>query len=324
MLQRLTQQAQETKDAKLLAFVALRSDNRHERDKLAEMAVRLSPDLTWVLAHVAGQDPCDPEAGGWVRTLRTWDPQNSLPYLLEAKRLHYGGGGRATVKFYQTLERNQQWRDTMMAAFEAPKYDSYVDRRFELDRAVARALNLNDPRVLIINAPLTPVFADDDLWIFERELFKSAHDQETLGNFKNSETNYWRAARFGQRLEVGAQTTIERMVAGELQTRAYQSLAALAEKRGDRQSAEFLRNQATLAERLTRPPGSVGFAPFAYFQQTAMTVHVAALLMLLSTLFLTVWAVGLIARRFSPARQDRSRLLPAVTGIVGAVGLLFS
>ena len=85
-LRSIEQSGDKQKYARTLAFVALHCPDDLQAMDAAEKAVALDPQLTWISAHVShatylvpGYDPHP-----WIERLKSWDPQNAFPYLLEA------------------------------------------------------------------------------------------------------------------------------------------------------------------------------------------------------------------------------------------------
>jgi hypothetical protein len=87
VLKDLLRQAERNHDAEALAFVALRTSGS-ESARLADEAVRLDPNLTWVYA-AAGTFYLPSFAAGRVSALEQYDPQNALPHLIVAERIDF-------------------------------------------------------------------------------------------------------------------------------------------------------------------------------------------------------------------------------------------
>jgi formylmethanofuran dehydrogenase subunit E len=84
-LEALARRAEQKQDAEALVFVAVRHWEASERVRLAEEAVRLDQNLTWVYAMVYACSPRPSELDQRVQKLERWDPQNALPYLITAE-----------------------------------------------------------------------------------------------------------------------------------------------------------------------------------------------------------------------------------------------
>src|SRR5258708_654806 len=86
-LQSIVKKAEQDHDAEALAFVAFRHPQSSEGARLADEAVRLDPNLTWVYALVAVRGSSLPEIDRWVPALERFDPQNALPHLITAETI---------------------------------------------------------------------------------------------------------------------------------------------------------------------------------------------------------------------------------------------
>ena len=86
-LNKLAKQAEQNHDPELLAFVAMREPNQSESVRLADEAIGLDPNLTWLYATVAVHWSSFPELDRWVPALQKFDPQNALPYLITAEKI---------------------------------------------------------------------------------------------------------------------------------------------------------------------------------------------------------------------------------------------
>jgi hypothetical protein len=89
VLQGWVRTAEERHDSRTLAFAALHLQSPAERKHLADEAVALDPQLTWVhcqlnLPKVDDHNPSIPE---WASRPQSWDPANAVPYLMEAQAI---------------------------------------------------------------------------------------------------------------------------------------------------------------------------------------------------------------------------------------------
>ena len=133
--------AEQQRASGTLAFAALHLQSQDKSKHLADEAVALDPQLTWVYGHLyladlGGHNPSIPE---WATRLQSWDPDNAVPYLMEAEAISLGRRSHSasivTPTYLDALAQETAWRDLMSKAFVAPRYDSYVARRYELERA---------------------------------------------------------------------------------------------------------------------------------------------------------------------------------------------
>lgn len=142
-LKALARKAEQNHDAEALAFVASRTD-QFEGNRLADEAVHLDPNLTWLYGVAGTAYLSSSEIDRRVSLLEQWDPQNALPHLLAAQKIG------VTVKPSKgfplgEVEENQAWEKEMGTAFQSPKLDGYRDRLKQLDHLVLARYRLGNP-----------------------------------------------------------------------------------------------------------------------------------------------------------------------------------
>src|SRR5262249_48998688 len=88
--QSLQSLAERQHDAQTLAFLALRAHDKQNSSRLAEEAVAMDENLTWILAEfpIWDRDHLQIVLQRFER-LERWDPDNALPFLLHADCLEY-------------------------------------------------------------------------------------------------------------------------------------------------------------------------------------------------------------------------------------------
>ena len=134
-LERMATRAKATRNADLLAYAAIRSFGP-EAIHWVHDAVQMNPDLTWAYAEFCGDLRWDntPECGDGIATLESWDPNNAMPFLLEAGRIAHTLDPQARA--LDKAHNNSRWREVMAKAFAAPRYDNYSKEYSELQRRV--------------------------------------------------------------------------------------------------------------------------------------------------------------------------------------------
>jgi hypothetical protein len=164
-LRRLARAGDKNRYARALAFVALHSLDNQAAEKAAKKAIALDPQLTWVAASVShaiepvpGRDPQP-----WIDRLKSWDPGNAYPYLLEASTAISDKRGELLRKYAMiypdlggALSSNTAWRAAMAKALAAPRVDFYRDREFALDRQVLADQGFDNPEALFTAAASQP------------------------------------------------------------------------------------------------------------------------------------------------------------------------
>jgi len=305
--------AEQRRDSTILAFAALHLQSQAERKHLADEAVALDPQLTWLYCHLQLGDPEDhnfsiPE---WPARLQSWDPGNAISYLIEAqaislRRRSQHGPSIMTPAYLDALANETEWRDLMSKAFAAPRYDSYITRRFELERRVLRQHGLDRPAVVLLAVAAYPIpdltnvrdYAD----LLQEKL---AAERGRTGREEEARGYYWTVAHFGERVQLGSATEIERLMAASLRAKAYDRLLPLLRHRGEADEAatvEFASRQAhqsMTADRLdaqSRPASS-----------SFWTARMTRLFMKLTVLFASFTLLCLVyvgARRWAHGQTE--------------------
>lgn len=137
----LAKRAEENHDADGIAFAAMNIFERSDRTRLAEEAVQLDPQLTWVYARAY---PAPADFAAWTQKLKQWDPGNALPYFMEVWNID--GAQVRSGKFIRNVDQeNADWKNAMAGAFRSSKFDDYQQKAVELDRRVAKRYGLENP-----------------------------------------------------------------------------------------------------------------------------------------------------------------------------------
>jgi len=226
LVARLRAEGERDQDAQVLALTALLAADRSERMSMADRAVKLDPSLTWIYAYVRTRDGigscCDnPLPSEWLDKLRKWDPDNAVPRLLIAhqsslqfteswERNGYRGGYETeAMKF---LKQDKDWMAAMESVFQAPKYDYYVSREFDLYRVVAARYGIHD-----LDATQAVLWSNYlgragiwDATYYADLLAERAEAAERSGNLPLAESLYRQPADFCERMAQQTHTRRER------------------------------------------------------------------------------------------------------------------
>ena len=330
VLQALAQKAEQDHDAEALAFVAVRTPNqidRTEAARLADEAVHLDPKLTWVYAVVGTQGLPSAEVNRWVSGLEQWDPQNALPHLMMAERINceeFKCGQSAL-----SLAKNSAaWRDSMAAAFQSPKLDTYFSRQKELDRRVMLRYELHDPFQAISDGFgfgfALPSYGIGDSHDYAKLLLESGLALESRGDRKGAFEKYWTVARFGQ---IMGSATSDVFVQRYLQE-SFQRLAGLSEAEGNHAEAAFyfsLKDRADQAVQRDLAALRASSSGSDLSHWNAFLVRLSGLVILFCGGLLLIWVAGAIVRAKSlrlTALQPSSFSL--AIGLSAAIGALLS
>lgn len=327
-LQALARKAEQNHDAEALAFVAVRAANQNnqpEATRLADEAVHLDPNLTWIYGVVGMQDLPSAEVNRRVSALEQWDPQNALPHLMVAEKINCDDF-RCGQSARSLAENSAAWRDAMAAAFQYPKLDTYFSRQKDLDRRVMLRYELHDPFQAISDGFgfAFPNYGIGDSHEYAKLLLESGQTLESRGDRKDAFEKYLAVARFGQMMgSATSEVFVQRYLAD-----AYQRLAALSETEGNHTEAAFyvsLREQDALATQkaLAALRGESRGSDLSH--GSAFLVRLSGLLLLVSGGLVLICAVGVVIRgkslKLSALRPSPSSL---AVGFAGAIGALLS
>jgi len=243
----------------------------------------------------------------------------------------------------------------MTAAFQAPRFDDYLDRVAEVTRRVIPRYAFYDPYEVESREQLgLPVAAFDNSERFAKSLLRSGEDLEARGDRKGAREKYWAVARFGQVMDSYAHTDSEHLLGLSLQTLAYWQLGAISLKEGKTNEAALFAYLAETFEKSMkslRPGGtrilpasghgvSGGNAPAAGLVKQGgpwvfgeyVTLRNAAVLQVSSFIMVGLGALLLVAvsvlmagiRKDGSASTPRKGSWATVLALTSAVGLLLS
>ncbi len=262
---RLADEAAQRGDAKFVAFAALSLPAKEfgkEALRLADKAVEISSDWTWIYVHLSYQlavsDPAVKRDIG-VRLDRALaaDPDNAFPHFARAWMVcgelctSPPKGGPADPTFLNTLARQTEWRKEMATAFASPRYDSYFARYFNLLREVTRGHGWDNPAVVVAVYDRTPIFGYLWMRIYSNLLvLKLGAEAEAQGRLEEALKDYWQVVQFGGRMRLQGHTLIDQLIGIACQRIAYKPLAPALRKAGRKQEADQISysDQQTLAD----------------------------------------------------------------------------
>ena len=231
MLERTAKLAEQGRDGRTLAFVALHYPIGAEGARLADEAVALDPQYTWIYYSLirAYQEKANPASDQWPAKLLAWDPDNAIPYLVAAESISYKKRDSWPLpQQFEALANETEWRQVMQKAFTAPRYDSYAMRRFDLERSWLIEHRLARADILVLSVAGYPIpnllniRNYDNLLV--KELGKEAEKAKKLPEALN---DYWTVAHFGERMQLAGIDFFEKLVAAAVQFDAYDRLVPL-------------------------------------------------------------------------------------------------
>lgn len=318
----LERRAEARRDGQALAFVAVRTWESSGSTKLADKAVQLDPELTWIY----GMASPTPEASErWIQKLKQWDPQNALPYFMEAENIDNAASasGRNVTIRGSVDNESVGWRNALASAFASSKLDDYADKFHALDQKVVARYNLNEPYLVFSNVNgFLPSYSYWDSSRYAQWLVKSGEALEKRGDQNDALENYLSVIRFGEM----AKRELPPMYV--VLKDAYARSAAIYKKRGDQGQAALYSYLADdiIREREAQKGGlQQTWVGDAFIEWSADVTKVAGLLLPICGAILLICAVTIVAKsrslRLSSLRAGRGM---AALGLGSAAGLLLA
>lgn len=234
-----TRQAERERDAKTLAFVAMRTRNGAEAFRLADEATAIDPSLNWTYFSLAWVNRSGPEALKIAQKLQALDSKNALGYLQEAEYL------RANAKLdwliLEQREKQTEWRAAMEKAFAAPRFHSYNVERFQLEREILTARGEATPLRMLLSVASYPIPNLLNIRQYGELLTrKVGKDFEQAGKPDDAIAQYWAVAHFGERMQMEPGSLIEQLIGIAVQQIGYKALIPALEKKGQGEAAKTL------------------------------------------------------------------------------------
>jgi len=330
---KLAAQAEANHDAEGLAFAALHRRSANDGAKWADEAVALNPQLTWIYAVMANGLRPRSEIDVWISKLKQFDPQNAVPYLIQAE-----AGQESEVRsgkfIYREYLTDPEWLNAMASAFGSPKIDTYGDRVKNLDREVAQRYGIYDAHAaqneyFLIEGAFPGMGNSID---YVNLLVKSGNDLAAHGDLAGAERQYRRAAHFGEMVEdsrsVSPTPYRYSALAAMLLRGPYRQLGALYRKKGDEVQARHFADLLVDGERVRRDDlaqAQVYFESRPAENRNAKILGLAGIVMFLCFAILPLCAIFTIARSGSiKLSKLRSGVFTRVLARCSVIGLLIS
>ena len=281
---RLRGATKQNPNARTLAFAALHAPTTQEAWQWADQAVTIDPGFTWVYLSLitqalnAEQNP--PDMHALVARLEKWDPDNAVPYLLDAQEV----AARKKIELYpesavlDTVTKETEWLQAMQKGFAAPRYDSYYSRRFDLERSWLLENHLDKPAIILRSFACYPIPNLLGIRAYANLLVdKYGKEEEDAGHLPQAMGYYWTAEHLAERMHSQGGSGIEKFVGMTVQKIANKRLVPGLRKAGQTDAAaalemterEFDQQRAVLA-------GRDPMAQSANYNWTALTMDVLA------------------------------------------------
>jgi hypothetical protein len=300
-LEKMGRDAEKNHDASILALVAMRlPGDSQEKNHWADLAVSLDPSLTWIYFQMRNPEQSDQslnaETSAQIARLQKWDPDNAVPYLMEAdevfetfqRKSNYKvfGARSAMTDMAIELHKDHDWASAMEKAFRASRFDDYQDRRFNLNMAAQKNLGAGRPMDLILSTSAGRWPNLLNLRLYSDWLIHEGAQREAAGDQGGATESYWQLAQFGQRMAVeSSSVSIERLIAQPMVAQAFEKLQNLYERTGRTEEARYAAFEVTNAKAGSKDLRRI-FQQFSIARDTAawsgLTIYMTSLLILIA------------------------------------------
>ncbi len=246
-LAKIAHDAEQRRDARALAFVALHAPTVQDGVRWADEAVAIDPSLTWVYVSLilpaldAKQNP--PDVHSMIARLEKWDPGNAVPYLFEgvvterAKNIAF----TPMPAVLNSVANDTEWCQAMQKGYAAPRYDSYMVRRFELERTWLRQNHLDKPAIVLLSTASYNIPNLLQIRVYANVLVdKYGKEAEDTGHLPEALGYYWTAEHFAERMRLSGVSLIEKLIAVAVQKIAEKRLIPALRKAGQTDVAATL------------------------------------------------------------------------------------
>jgi hypothetical protein len=334
-LANLAAQAEKDRDARTLAFVALVLRDPEQGMRLADKAVVLDPQLTWVYASRFYRPADVQQPTEWLVRLHASDPDNSVTDLLIADNIaqpRYMAlmalGTPGLQQFESQITGDPRWVAHMEAAFRAPRYDGYVTKHWELISYVWSSHPTLSPSIIGYELWAHRIPNLSNLMSFANFKIRRAQQALAEGHPEEAEQILRQIDAFGNLMTDRAQTDIECLIGLDLSRKAARELgahyAATGQEAAAKQASVRVEHLKTLQQTFHRPSMAAYLTTQKAFRGNALLFQVATVLLLLSALMVVFSHLGIeLQPRSWSLRQPALQRMLCRAADYSPVSLLF-
>jgi len=327
MLEQTAKLAEQGRDGRTLAFVALRYPIGAEGARLADEAVALDPQYTWIyysLIHPY-REKANPVSDQWSAKLQAWDPDNAIPCLVAAEGIRHQKSSKWPPPHrLEALTNETEWQQAMQKAFAAPRYDSYAIRRFNLERSWLVEHRLARADILLWSVASYPLPNLENIRTYDQLLVKKlGKDAEEAKKLPEALHDYWTVAHFGERMQLSGISLWEKMIAAAVQFDAYDRLVPLLRQMNrtdEAATADYAR--AEMHQQVATRQGRDPLAQSSNNNWAALMVHLFAGLTVIFGLF-TLLTVGYVNAKRWVRPEKKGRIFQFLTVAENYMPILF-
>ncbi|HTP68234.1 MAG TPA: hypothetical protein VMJ35_04960 [Dongiaceae bacterium] len=321
VMDKLAARADRQKDAGMMAFAAIAHPDPDRASVLADRAVGIDPSLIWIYASRFRRPDDTTTNKEWLSRLRSSDPDNAFVYLLAAAgfvdpqvRSWMETAYRENDNLATTALRKSQWAKYMSLAFQAPRYDSYLNRHLDLTREGWRRAP-EVPATLVAYSVWSHHIPNLlQIRSYARWRLRDARAAATAGHPSDSQAIVNEVVDFGRTMTKGSETDIERLVGLEITRLGLEETSSLYSQNGRQRDADAamaeLRKVKARSDKLAGGDRHAIDQTVEDFRRKADRVQasaIATLFVVFLTSFALLWLE--LSSRFSwPAARSLRRL----------------
>jgi len=334
-LTKLATRAEQEKDARALAFVALATPEPKQGMRLAEKAVALDSNLSWIYASRFQRPDDVPLPPEWLARMRASDPGNSFVDLCAADAiahpryramLAHRTPSRPEIEI--ALLADPQWVADMEAAFRAPRYDSYLRKHWELIAYVWNREPSLSPSIVGYGLWSHRVPEISNLRIFTNFQIRRAQQAQMEGHPENAEKLLKEIDSLGNRMVEAGDSAFETLVGLDLNRQASNEFKALYATTGRdaeaQKAAARVQQLEELQKTFHRPNEAAYLTQQREFRGYALLYETTSILVILFAFAMVLTYLILELRpSFSPRRRAIWQRALCRTADFGPASLLF-
>ena len=277
--------AEQQRDARTLAFVALHAPTVQEGLRWADQAVAIDPNMTWVYLSLIlpaldiKQNP--PDVHALAVRLEKWDPDNAVPYFFEGTEISRRKNIELSPVLPAGLEaaaKETEWCQAMQKGYAAPRYDDYFGRRFGLERAWLEQNHLDKPAIVLLSTATYPIPNLFQIRHYANLLVeKYGKEAEEAGHLPQALGYYWTAEHMAERMRLSSGSLIEKLIAVAVQKIANKRLVPALRKAGQTDAAAALEmGEQQLDQQLATLRGKDPLSQSVNYNWAALIVEIFA------------------------------------------------
>ncbi|MGB2666339.1 MAG: hypothetical protein WAK48_20220 [Candidatus Acidiferrum sp.] len=241
-LQRIAAKAEQDKDARELAFVALTYPDGERAMQFADRAVALDPNLVWIYAiRYNRRDGRDwSKSAEWLTQLKRSDPDKTYVYMVST----YGEGERQIKKISgdlsgtaegigKVLGVDGEWMKEMDQALRAPNYDSYFGRHEELAREGWKKTPNLSPSLIAMSLWAHSIPDASQIQAYADLRVQEALRAGSAGKVRQAESALGEITNLGKRMTAGGSTLFDRGIGLGVTQRGLEGFEKLYSAKGE-------------------------------------------------------------------------------------------